>query len=130
MAATWGVLLDEEFEPEFDALPQDVQNELLAHAKLLQHFGPQLGRPRADTLKGSRHANMKELQFNAADGVWRVAFAFDPNRNAVLLVCGDKSGGSEKRFYRQLIEKADSRFDAHLARIKRRREKRKQEGEK
>ena len=73
---------------------------------------------------------MKELQFNAADGVWRVAFAFDPNRNAVLLVCGDKSGGSEKRFYRQLIEKADSRFDAHLARIKRRREKRKQEGEK
>ena len=130
MATTWGVLLDEEFEPEFDALPQDVQNELLAHAKLLQHFGPQLGRRRADTLKGSRHANMKELRFNAADGVWRVAFAFDPNRNAVLLVCGDKSGGSEKRFYRQLIEKADSRFDAHLARIKRRREKRKQEGEK
>src|SRR5437016_9022395 len=118
MATTWGVLLDEEFEPEFD------------DAKLLQHFGPQLGRPRADTLKGSRHANMKELRFNAADGVWRVAFAFDPNRNAVLLVCGDKSGGSEKRFYRQLIEKADSRFDAHLARIKRRREKRKQEGEK
>jgi len=130
MATTWGVLLDEEFEPEFDALPQDVQNELLAHAKLLQHFGPQLGRPRADSLKGSGHANVKELQFDAADGVWRVAFAFDPNRNAVLLVCGDKSGGSEKRFYRQLIEKADSRFDAHLARIKRRREKRKQEGEK
>ncbi|PYX85259.1 MAG: addiction module toxin RelE [Acidobacteria bacterium] len=130
MAATWGVLLDEEFEPEFDALPQDVQNELLAHARLLQQFGPQLGRPRADTLNGSRHANMKELRFDAADGVWRVAFAFDPNRNAVLLVCGDKSGGSEKRFYRQLIEKADARFDAHLARIKRRREKRKQEGEK
>jgi len=130
MAATWGVLLDEEFEPEFDALPQDVQNELLAHARLLQQFGPQLGRPRADTLNGSRHANMKELRFDAADGVWRVAFAFDPNRNAVLLVCGDKSGGSEKRFYRQLIEKADARFDAHLARIKRRREKQKQEGEK
>ena len=130
MAATWGVLLDEEFEPEYDALPQDVQNELLAHARLLQQFGPQLGRPRADTLNGSRHANMKELRFDAADGVWRVAFAFDPNRNAVLLVCGDKSGGSEKRFYRQLIEKADARFDAHLARIKRRREKQKQEGEK
>ena len=115
---TWAVLFHEEFEPEFDALPGVVQDELLAHAKLLQQFGPQLGRPRADTLNGSRHPNMKELRFDAASGVWRVAFAFDPNRNAILLVCRDKSGGSEKRFYRQLIEKADARFDAHLARIK------------
>jgi hypothetical protein len=96
---------------------------LLGHGKLLQQFGPQLGRPRADTLNGSRHANMKELRFDAADGVWRVAFAFDPNRKAILLVCGDKSGGSEKRFYRQLIEKADSRFDSHLARVKKERTK-------
>lgn len=107
-------------------MPDDVQDELLAHTKLLQQFGPQLGRPRADTLNGSRHANMKELRFDAADGVWRVAFAFDPNRKAILLVCGDKSGRSEKRFYRQLIEKADARFDAHLARIKRNKEKQKQ----
>ena len=126
----WGVLFHKEFEPEFDALPEDVQDEMLALARLLQQFGPQLGRPRADTLSGSRHANMKELRFDAADGVWRVAFAFDSNRNAILLVCGDKSGGSEKRFYRQLIEKADSRFDAHLARIKKEREKQKQKGEK
>src|SRR5437870_8725060 len=112
-----------EFEPEFDALPQDVQNELLAHAKLLQHFGPQLVRRRADTLKGSRHANMKELRFDAADGVWRVAFAFDPNRKAILLVAGDKSGSNEKRFYRQLIEKADARFDAHLSKIKKHKER-------
>ena len=120
---TWEVRFHEEFEPEFDALPEDVQDELLAHAKLLQQFGPQLGRPRADTLNGSRHANMKELRFDAADGVWRVGFAFDPNRKAILLVCGDKSGGSEKRFYRQLIEKADARFDAHLARIKKEKQK-------
>jgi hypothetical protein len=49
---------------------------------------------------------MKELRFEAAGGVWRVAFAFDPKRRATLLVCGDKSGGGEKRFYRQLIGKA------------------------
>lgn len=74
---------------------------------------------------------MKELRFDAAGGVWRVAFAFDPNRNAILLVSGDKSGGSEKRFYRQLIEKADLRLDAHLARAKKeKREKQKQKGEK
>jgi hypothetical protein len=85
---------------------------------LLEHFGPQLGRPRVDTLKGSRHRNMKELRFDAADGVWRFAFAFDPNRRAILLCGGDKSGVSEKRFYRVLVEKADERFDAHVARIK------------
>ena len=101
-----------------DALHQDVQTEILAMARLLQRFGPQLSRPRAGTLRGSRHANMKELRFSAADGEWRVAFAFDPKRKAVLLVAGDKSGGSGKRFYRGLIRKADERFDAHLARLK------------
>jgi hypothetical protein len=60
---------------------------------------------------------MKELRFSAEGGEWRVAFAFDPRRKAILLVAGDKSGGSEKRFYRELIRKADERFDAHLARI-------------
>lgn len=123
MSDGWEVILHGEFEPEFDALPECVQDELLAHARLLQQFGPQLGRPRADTLNGSRHANMKELRFDAAGGIWRVAFAFDPNRKAILLTCGDKSGGSEKRFYRQLIEKADTRFDGHLARIRREKEK-------
>jgi len=87
----WTVLFDTAFEPEFAVLPEDVQDELLAHAKLLEVFGPQLGRPRADTLNGARHANMKELRFDAADGVWRVAFAFDPkglsrNNCRILLV--------------------------------------------
>ena len=114
----WEVSFHEEFDPEFDALPEAVQDELLAHAKLLEQFGPKLGRPRVDTLNSSRHANMKELRFDAADGVWRIAFAFDPKRKAILLVCGDKSGGSERRFYRQLIAKADERFDRHLACLK------------
>ena len=71
-------------------------------------------RPRCDTLKGSRFASMKELRFDAADGVWRVAFAFDPDRQAVLLVGGDKSGVSSKRFYKTLIRKADDRFSDWL----------------
>lgn len=95
-----------------------MQTEILALARLLQQFGPQLGRPRADSLDGSRYANMKELRFAAADGEWRVAFAFDPKRKAILLITGDKSGGSQKRFYRELIRKADDRFDAHLRRLK------------
>jgi hypothetical protein len=117
---SWVVEIGDEFEPEFDALHQDVQTEILALSLLLQEFGPRLGRPRVDTLKGSRHANMKELRFSAADGEWRVAFAFDARRKAILLVGGDKSGHSERRFYRELIRKADDRFDAHRIRLQRR----------
>jgi len=110
--------MGEEFQPEFSDLHPEVRNEILAHSRLLQQFGPLLGRPRVDTLNDSRHANMKELRFEAADGVWRVAFAFDPKRRAILLLAGDKSGVGEKRFYKQLIAKADRRFDAHLAQLK------------
>ena len=118
---SWEVRFHDEFEPEFDALPEDVQDEALAQAKLLEQFGPQVGRPRVDTLSGSHYANMKELRFDAAGGVWRVAFAFDPIRRAILLVCGDKSGGSEKKFYKRLIARADERFGSHLARLQKER---------
>ncbi|MGH9772232.1 MAG: type II toxin-antitoxin system RelE/ParE family toxin [Candidatus Acidiferrales bacterium] len=118
---SWVVQIGDEFEPEFDALPEEVRTEILALSRLIQQFGPQLGRPRVDTLKGSRHTNMKELRFAAAGGEWRVAFAFDPKRKAILLDAGDKSGGGERRFYRELIRKADDRFDAHLARLGRKR---------
>ena len=114
----WEVDFHPAFDPEFDALAPKVQDELLAQAKLLEAFVPTLGRPRVDTLKGSRHANMKELRFTLLGGVWRVAFAFDPERKAILLVAGDKSGVGEQRFYQQLIRKADNRFDLHLDKLK------------
>ena len=119
MNAAWDVEFHTQFVPEFEALAAAVQDELLAHVAVLEAFGPQLGRPRADTLYGSRHANMKELRFDAADGVWRFAFAFDPKRRAIVLCGGDKSGGSQKRFYRQLIDTADKRFGSNLAAMKR-----------
>ena len=119
----WIVEIGDEFEPELESFPEPVRTEILALATLLQTFGPQLGRPRVDTLNDSRHANMKELRFSAADGEWRVAFAFDPVRKAILLIAGDKSGVSEKRFYKELIRKADSRFDAHLSRLKKKKRK-------
>lgn len=113
----WQVVFDDEFDAEFGELPETVQDELLASAKLLAAFGPKLSRPHADTLKDSAFSNMKELRFEADGGAWRVAFAFDPERKAILLVAGDKSGGSEKRFYKSLIAKADRRFRAHLDRL-------------
>ena len=114
----WEVKLHNAFEAEFQAFETAVQDAMLVVAKVLADFGPQLGRPHVDTLKGSKHANMKELRFEAADGEWRAAFAFDPERNAIVLVAGDKSGGSQKRFYRSLIAKADIRFSDHLENLK------------
>lgn len=114
----WIVRNHDEFDLEFDDLPAEVQDELLAMTALLEAYGPGLGRPHADTLSGSRHANMKELRFKAADGVWRVAFAFDPERQAILLVAGDKAGVAQKRFYNGLIAKADRRFNQHLEALK------------
>ena len=111
---TWVVLFHDAFDTEFAALVEELQDELLAHAKLLAEFGPNLGRPTVDTLKGSRHANMKELRFAWNGQVWRVAFAFDPQRQAILLVGGDKCGADQRRFYKRLLTVADERYDDHL----------------
>jgi len=117
---SWTVINHDAFDAEFDALPRAVRIALLAATGLLETYGPMLGRPHVDTLKGSKHANMKELRFDAAGGVWRVAFAFDPERQAIVLVAGDKTGVAQARFYKGLIAKADSRFGDHLKTTKER----------
>jgi hypothetical protein len=114
----WIIEFHDEFDREFDQLAIDVQDALLAKILLLEEFGPMLGRPHVDTLKDSQYTNMKELRFDADDGVWRVAFAFDPDRKAILLIAGDKSGSSQTRFYKTLIQKADARFKQHLQQFK------------
>ena len=119
---SWTVELDEVFEDELAQLPRAVRVETYALAEMLEELGPHLGRPAVGTLNGSKFANMKELRFDAAGGVWRVAFAFDPKRKAILLVAGDKSGVGQNRFYRELIRKADERYGTHLGRLKTSRE--------
>lgn len=88
-----------------------VQDARLAHLIPLQEFGPMLGRPAVDTMKGSHIANLKELRFDAGGGVWRVLFAFNGQRIAVLLAGGDKAGVAQARFYRRLVAKAESRWE-------------------
>jgi hypothetical protein len=119
----WSVQFHDSFDEEFKALAIEVQDEILAVARLLQDYGPALGRPHADTLKGSAFANMKELRMRAAGGVWRVAFAFDPERAGILLAAGDKSGRSERSFYKWLLRTADARYGRHLGSLKRSRGK-------
>ena len=115
---SWNVDFHDAFVGEFARWSDEVKIELAAMIAILEEFGPALSRPHADTLNGSKHANMKELRFKADDGVWRVAFAFDPKRHAILLIGGDKSGVNEKRFYKQLLTKADQRFQEHLDTMK------------
>ena len=98
----WRVEFHPDFAPEFAALRFRF-GERSWHKRrfwvLLVHARPS----HVDTLKGSRIPNLKELRFNADGGVWRVAFAFDGQRVAVLLAAGDKRGVSQGRFYQRLI---------------------------
>lgn len=116
-ATPWLVEFHEDFDPEFDALDPEVQDELLATAKAVERLGPAADRPHVGTLVNPRHPNMKELRFKAGRGseVWRAAFAFDPLRHAVVLVAAAKQGTDEKAFYRRLLRVANDRFDQHLA---------------
>jgi hypothetical protein len=115
---TWSVRFHPDFAREAEGLAEGVRIELVAAIRLLENFGHTLARPHVDTLNGSRHANMKELRFRADGGVWRIAFAFDPARAAILLVGGDKSGVASGRFYEGLVRRADARFDQHLETMK------------
>ena len=114
----WTVLYARDFVPEVQAMLAAVRIKLAAMARVLAAIGPELSRPKADTLKGSKYKNMKELRFDADDGVWRAAFAFNPKQQAILLVASDKKGADEDAFYRGLIKVADERYSAHLTWLK------------
>jgi hypothetical protein len=119
----WEVETTEEFDRWFGEPGESAQVEAIAKVELLKLFGPRLGRPHADTLKGAKHANMKELRADTAGQVFRIAFAFDPDRIGILLIAGNKTGVSQKRFYKQLIGSADELFDEHLANLASRRKR-------
>jgi hypothetical protein len=91
---------------------------VIAAIELLGEIGPQLGRPLVDTVVGSRHKNMKELRPGSSGrSELRILFAFDPRRQAILLVAGDKAGNWNK-WYRTNIPIADGRLDDHLKNLK------------
>ncbi|HRK31473.1 MAG TPA: type II toxin-antitoxin system RelE/ParE family toxin [Tepidisphaeraceae bacterium] len=116
----WEVLVTDTFQRWWNALSDDEQSTVLVSIELLRQLGPKLPRPHADTVKGSRHANMKELRSQHRGKPYRTLFAFDPGRRAVLLCGGDKTG--DGRFYRRMIPLADRLFDEHLASVNRKRQ--------
>jgi hypothetical protein len=110
----WRLLFHPEFGDEFRELPNEAKIAIGVVFDLLREFGPRLGRPQVDTLKGSRHTNMKEIRVQTGRDWYRLAFAFDVRKQAVVLCGGTKGGISQDRFYRWLITTADGRFDEWL----------------
>ncbi len=109
MIQMWDVEVTDQFVQWWDALNVEEQESIKAVVDMLEQRGPGLGRPLVDTIKGSRHANLKELRTTMI----RVLFAFDPTRTAILLIGGDKRGRF-KEFYAQMIPLADDLLDEHL----------------
>ena len=116
----WQVEFHEDFVPEFDAFAARVQDAILARAIVLRELRPAAGRSgNTDSLKGSGFTNMKELRVQVGGAPWRVAFAFDPLRRAIVLCAGNKRGKDQRRFYTELIAVADKRFARHLEDLER-----------
>lgn len=117
----WKICFGTEFEQEFPELPDTVQNKIVERMQKLEVHGPCLGRPEVDSLRQSRHnSKMKEMRFDADDGVWRVFFVFDPERKGIILLAANKAGVAKRRFYEKNIREADKRFDRHLKMIEER----------
>ncbi len=111
----WTILLDEAFERWLLEQVMTVRVSIASHIGLLAKFGPMLGRPQVDTLQGSSLPNLKELRVQIQGDPWRVLFAFDPKRRAIVLVGGNKRG--DKRWYKKNIPIAEERYQRHVERM-------------
>ena len=112
----WEVEYTDEFAEWWQTLTEVQQNAIAASVEVLARNGPSLGRPRVDSVKGSRHSNMKELRTQQAGRPFRTFFVFDPRRGAILLIGGCKAG--DKRFYERMIPIADELYDVYLAELR------------
>jgi hypothetical protein len=112
----WRIEITDEFFAWFIGLEDGQQDALRADIEILERMGPSLGRPYVDSIKGSRHSNMKELRTMHGRRHMRTFFAFDPRRSAILLIGGDKTG--DKGFYNRMVPLADRLFDQYLAELR------------
>jgi hypothetical protein len=110
----WKVETTEEYDVWFLEQSENGQASIQMKVEFLKEYGPHLPRPHADTLKGSKLNNLKEIRTQTSNHVFRVAFLFDEERKAVLLIGGDKKGKDEKRFYRNLIKQAEKIYKQYL----------------
>lgn len=114
----WIVRETEEYQEWFETLDTAAKEDIRAKVRVLGTFGPSLGRPNVDTVKGSQFSNMKELRVKSNKRSFRIFFAFDPKRRALLLIGGNKGGAGDKDFYAAMIPLADRLFAEYLEDIK------------
>ena len=111
----WEVEYTHEFERWWDRLGEDVQDVIAAKVELLTEHGPYLRRPHVVTLAISAYPNMKELRVQHGGDAYRVLFAFDPRRVAILLLGGRKP---DERWYKKAVKHADRLYKEHLQTLK------------
>lgn len=112
----WEVEATDQFVEWFAMLSSGEQDAIDFSVRLLIVYGPNLKRPYADTVRGSRHANMRELRSQSSGQPIRTFYAFDTRRTAILLIGGDKTG--DDRFYERMVPSADTLYDEYLAELK------------
>jgi len=112
----WQIEFTDEFEKWWRTLSEDEQDAVAVKVELLERHGPALSRPHADVVHSSRHQHMKELRIQHGGRPYRVLFAFDPRRTAILLVGGDKTGND--RWYEEFVPLADRLYEEHLEALK------------
>ncbi len=117
MTGRWEVEYTDEFEEWWNDLDADAQEDIDVIVRLLEAVGPALTRPYADTVKGSRYPNMRELRVQSQGRPIRILYAFDPRRTAILLIGGDKTGLTDERFYGTYVPIADRLYTEHLEAI-------------
>ena len=109
---TWNIEYTDEFAQWWDTLPAETQVSIAANVRLLEMHGPQLPFPHSSGIQGSRHSHMRELRVQHNGKPHRTLYAFDPQRTAILLIGGDKTG--DDRWYKKMIPIADKLYDQHL----------------
>jgi hypothetical protein len=112
----WEIEYTDEFGEWWDQLSEEEQISVAASVTLLEERGPNLGFPHSSAISSSRHTHMRELRTQHQGRPFRTLYAFDPRRNAILLVGGDKTG--DDRWYDVHVPLADRLYDEHLNQLR------------
>jgi hypothetical protein len=112
----WEVEYTDEFDQWWSGLTEEEQVSLAASVQLLEERGPNLGYPHSSGINGSKHSHMRELRTQHQGKPYRTLYAFDPLRNAILLIGGDKTG--DDRWYDVNVPIGDRLYDEHLEELR------------
>ncbi len=112
----WEVEYTDEFEEWWETLTENEQIDITASVGLLEECGPNLRHPYSSGINGSAYTHMRELRIQHAGQPYRVLYAFDPRRTAILLIGGNKTG--DDRWYEKYVPIADDLYKQHIATLK------------